>query len=54
MFGVAQSGRGALAVRRVLPPVSQRHLDRMPPHLREAHGAWLRDGDRQRRQSDSV
>jgi hypothetical protein len=42
MFGVAQSGRGALAVRRVLPPVSQRHLDRMPPHLREAHEGWLR------------
>jgi hypothetical protein len=43
MFGIAQSVRGSLATRRMLPPVSQRHLDRMPPHLREAHTGWLRN-----------
>ena len=43
MFGIAQSVRGSLATRRMLPPVSQRHLDRMPPHLREAHAGWLRN-----------
>jgi hypothetical protein len=43
MFGVAQTARTGLAVRRVLPPVPQRHLQRMPPHLRSAHDDWLRD-----------
>lgn len=41
MFGVAQTAHESLAVRRVLPPVSQRHLDRMPAHLRAAHPNWL-------------
>ena len=41
MFGIAQTAHDSLAVRRVLPPVSQRHLDRMPPHLRAAHPNWL-------------
>ncbi|MFM8535564.1 MAG: hypothetical protein ACKOEC_18565, partial [Acidimicrobiia bacterium] len=43
MFGVAQSVSGSLAPRRMLPPVSQRHLDRMPSHLRDAHSGWLRN-----------
>jgi hypothetical protein len=43
MFGVAQTTRTGLAVRRVLPPVPHRHLQRMPEHLRSAHPDWLRD-----------
>lgn len=42
IFGIAHGAGGAFAVRRVLPPVSQRHLDRMPEHLRSAHAVWLR------------
>jgi hypothetical protein len=42
LFGVAQSLEGGLAVRRRLPDVSQRHLERMPEHLRHAHRAWRR------------
>ena len=41
MFGVAHTLGDSLAVRRILPEVSQRHLQRMPPHLRDAHPAWL-------------
>ncbi len=40
-FGVAHGSGDAYAVRRVLPPVSQRHLSRMPEHLRSAHADWL-------------
>lgn len=40
-FGIAHGATDAYAVRRVLPPVSHRHLQRMPPHLRDAHPAWL-------------
>ena len=43
MFGVAQTARTGLAVRRVLPPVPHRHLQRMPHHLQSAHADWLRD-----------
>jgi hypothetical protein len=42
MFGVAQPVDGALAVRRRVPPVAQRHLQRMPPHLQASHADWLR------------
>ena len=42
LFGAAQSLDGGLAVRRRLPEVSQRHLERMPEHLRHAHRAWRR------------
>ncbi len=42
LFGVAQFGGGALAVRRKLPPVAARHLARMPQDLRSAHLAWQR------------
>lgn len=40
MFGGAQPVDGGLAVRRRLPPVSARHLSRMPPYLRAAHQSW--------------
>ena len=40
LFGAAQPIEGGLAVRRRLPPVSNRHLQRMPPYLRDAHQAW--------------
>jgi hypothetical protein len=42
LFGAAQPVDGGLAVRRRLPPVSARHLARMPDHLRDAHRSWLR------------
>jgi hypothetical protein len=40
LFGAAQPVSGGLAVRRRLPPVAHRHLQRMPPYLRDAHQAW--------------
>lgn len=40
LFGAAQPVAGGLAVRRRLPPVSARHLQRMPPYLRAAHQSW--------------
>jgi hypothetical protein len=43
MFGVAQPVPDGLAVRRWLPTVSLRQLDRMPERLRELHACW-RDG----------
>jgi hypothetical protein len=33
---------GGLAVRRRLPPVANRHLQRMPAYLRAAHQAWAK------------
>ncbi|MCU1360171.1 MAG: hypothetical protein JWN99_1460, partial [Ilumatobacteraceae bacterium] len=42
LFGAAQPIAGGLAVRRRLPPVANRHLQRMPPYLREAHEGWSR------------
>ncbi len=42
MFGAAQPVSGGLAVRRKLPPVSNRQLQRMPEHLRRAHADWQR------------
>lgn len=44
-FGIAHGSSGTFAIRRVLPPVSQRHLARMPEHLRSAHQAWIRQRD---------
>lgn len=41
MFGVAQPFTGGMAVRRRIPPVSARHLGRMPSHLRAAHAEWM-------------
>lgn len=40
MFGAAQPVPDGLAVRRRLPPVATRHLDRMPPALRALHTHW--------------
>jgi hypothetical protein len=40
LFGAAQPIAGGLAVRRRLPPVANRHLQRMPPYLRAAHESW--------------
>jgi hypothetical protein len=42
LFGAAQPISGGLAVRRRLPPVTTRHLQRMPEHLRRAHASWTR------------
>ena len=40
-FGMAIStGEGQLAVRRRLPPLAARHLDRLSPALREEHRRW--------------
>lgn len=33
---------GSVAVRRSVPPVSRRHVRRLPPHLRGEHEEWLR------------
>ncbi|HTZ07514.1 MAG TPA: hypothetical protein VMB72_00495 [Acidimicrobiales bacterium] len=41
-FRVARShGPDAVAVRRRLPPLSRRHLDRLPPSLRHEHERWV-------------
>jgi hypothetical protein len=40
MFGVAHQAPGALAVRRRLPPVSARHLRRLPEDVVADHEAW--------------
>jgi hypothetical protein len=40
-FELAQpSGRDELAVRRRIPPLSRRHLQRLPVSLQESHQAW--------------
>ena len=41
MFGLAHPIQGGLAVRRRIPPVSFRHLRRMPDALQAAHAGWL-------------
>lgn len=45
MFGVAQqvslSPIPVLAVRRSVPPVARRHLDRLPDSLKRVHGDWV-------------
>lgn len=40
MFGLAHPIDGGLAVRRRVPPVSFRHLRRMPEALQQAHSSW--------------
>lgn len=40
-FGMARPGPDGLEVRRRLPPLSPRHLNRLPVSLREAHRAWV-------------
>lgn len=40
-FGMALAmGEGELAVRRHLPPLARRHVERLPPQLREEHRRW--------------
>ena len=40
-FGAAQRSGQALAVRKKLPPLTSRQIERLPPHLKTAHDAWL-------------
>lgn len=55
-FGMALgTGEGELAVRRHLPPLARRHVERLPPHLQEDHRRWqdaelrtTEDGQRRR------
>jgi hypothetical protein len=45
-FGLGrQQGPGTLGVRRRVPPLPRRHLQRLPPALQEAHARWT-DGQR--------
>lgn len=47
-FGLAQAGgEGVLAVRRRVPPLSRRHLARLPEHLQRAHERWQQDERRE-------
>jgi hypothetical protein len=48
MFGMAHEVAGGVAVRRQIPPLSMRHLRRLPPHLQAAHREWV-----ERRQSEA-
>jgi hypothetical protein len=41
MFGVAHQTDDGFAVRRRMPPVSMRHLRRMPAELSSSHDQWL-------------
>jgi hypothetical protein len=41
MFGLAHPIEGGLAVRRRVPPISFRHLRRMPESVQAAHDDWL-------------
>ena len=41
MFGLAHPIEGGLAVRRRIPPISFRHLRRMPESVQAAHADWL-------------
>lgn len=40
-FGLARFGTTGMAVRRRVPPLSQRQLDRLPDDVRRAHLAWV-------------
>jgi hypothetical protein len=42
MFGLAHPVPDGMAVRRRVPPVSTRHLQRMPLELQQAHEQWQR------------
>ncbi len=48
MFGMAhrmdEAGAPALAVRRAVPPLAGRQVDRLPTHLRAAHREWIGTG----------
>ena len=49
MFGVAQRLSESWVVRRRVPPISQRHLLRLPAELQSAHEQWANDDDPPRR-----
>ena len=40
MFGMMHQIAGGVAVRRQLPPLSVRHLHKLPAHLQAAHTEW--------------
>lgn len=42
-FGMAQPHTGGLLVRRKLPPLSQRHVARLPEAVQHAHRVWIDD-----------
>ncbi len=39
-FGTTQRTGANLVVRRKLPPLNLRQIERLPPHLQQAHRAW--------------
>ncbi len=41
MFGMAHEVPGGIAVRRQIPPLSLRHLRKLPSHLQDAHVEWV-------------
>ena len=41
LFGMANEGPYGLAVRRRVPPLARRQVDRLPPHLQAAHAEWI-------------
>ncbi|MGE0507393.1 MAG: hypothetical protein AB7Q42_00550 [Acidimicrobiia bacterium] len=42
LFGMAHEAPSGLAVRRRVPPLAARQIDRLPPHLQSAHAQWGR------------
>lgn len=42
-FRAAQRNGDLLVVRRRLPPLSSRQVERLPPHLRDQHRVWLNE-----------
>lgn len=45
MFGLARHVDGAIAIRTVVPPLSMRHLSRLPERLQSAHALWNDDDE---------
>jgi hypothetical protein len=43
-FGLAHPHGHGLVVRRVVPPLSARHVAKLPPHLQDEHRRWLAAG----------
>ncbi|MEZ5227200.1 MAG: hypothetical protein R2710_11125, partial [Acidimicrobiales bacterium] len=39
-FGATQRNGALVVVRRKLPPLNLRQIERLPPHLQQAHHAW--------------
>ena len=50
-FGAAQRNGDLLAVRRRLPPLTARQIERLPGQLRLSHQAWVDERARQARRS---